>query len=144
MSTRSWSSITVWTSQNQDSRRAQLSNIPYYYLHKVCKRHGNSFLLSAWTNYTAEWLTKDSLQDTTPLHKCGSTECLARLHQHMRLYMAVRIHHALKVSNTGITYGHNRNKKNFEMMKLPLWVKGLSCRTPGLQKTWSDKYKLSE
>ena len=30
------------------------------------------------------------------------------------------------------------------MRKLPLWVKGLSHRTSDLEKTWSDKYVLSE
>ena len=32
----------------------------------------------------------------------------------------------------------------YKMRKLPSQVKGLSHRTPGLQKTWSDKYEPSE
>ena len=45
------------------------------------------------------------------LHKCGSTEYLGRLQQYIKLYMTVRIHHGLKVSNIGMTYGHKSTRK---------------------------------
>ena len=60
-------------------------------------------------------LCKSVEKEVINLHKCGNVVCLERLHQYVKLYMSVRIHHALKISNIGKTYSHKRNRK---MLKL--------------------------
>ena len=60
-------------------------------------------------------LCQTAEKDIAEFHKCGITQWLHRLQQYMKLYMTVRIHHVLKVSNIGIMYGHKRNRK---MLKL--------------------------
>ena len=49
------------------------------------------------------------------LIKCGNVHCTMRLHQYVKLYMTTRIHHAIKISNIGMSSGHKRNRK---MLKL--------------------------
>ena len=66
-------------------------------------------------NNLLKTLCKTVEKEITELHKCGITQWLHRLHQYVKLYMTVRIHHSLKISNIGIMYGHKRNR---EMLKL--------------------------
>ena len=49
------------------------------------------------------------------LINCGNVHCTMRLHKYVRLYMTVRIHHAIKISNIGMSSGYRRNRK---MLKL--------------------------
>ena len=49
------------------------------------------------------------------VHQCGKSACLTRLQQQVKLYMTIRIHHAIKISNIGMSSGHKRNRK---MLKL--------------------------
>ena len=56
-------------------------------------------------------LCKTVEKDFTELHKCGITQCLHRLCQYVKLYMTVRIHHALKILNIGMTYTHKEIEK---------------------------------
>ena len=56
-------------------------------------------------------LCKSTEEEVVRLHRCGRSDCLTRLHSNVKLYLTVRIHHALKVSNIGTTYGHKRNCK---------------------------------
>ena len=37
----------------------------------------------------------------------------------VKLYMTVRIHHSLKVSNTGMTYGHKKKQKQINVESMP-------------------------
>ena len=62
-------------------------------------------------NYLLKTLCKTVEKDITELHKCGITQSLHRLHQYVKLYMIVRIHHALKISNIGMTYSHIGRRK---------------------------------
>ena len=48
-------------------------------------------------------------------NKCGKEDCMKRLRKCVQLFMSVRIHHALKTSHIGTTYGHKKNRK---MLKL--------------------------
>ena len=49
------------------------------------------------------------------IHKCGNVHCFARLQEYVKLYMTVRIHHVIKIPNTGMSSGYKRNRK---MLKL--------------------------
>ena len=49
------------------------------------------------------------------LIKCGNVHCTIRLHEYVKLYMTIRIHHAIKISNICMSSGHKRNRK---MLKL--------------------------
>ena len=60
-------------------------------------------------------LCKSTEKEVQNLDKCGQKECLQRLHNCVKLYMTVRIHHAIKVSNISAAHGHKRNRK---MLKL--------------------------
>lgn len=60
-------------------------------------------------------LCKSVQEEVTPLFKCGNSNCLARLHHYVKLYMTVRIHFAIKVGNIGASQGHKRSRK---MLKL--------------------------
>ena len=66
-------------------------------------------------NNLLKTMCKTVENEITELHKCGITQCLQMLHQYVKVYMTVRIHHALKISNISMTYGHKRNRK---MLKL--------------------------
>ena len=62
-------------------------------------------------------LCKTVEKDITELHKCSITQCLHRLHKYVKLYITVRIHHALKISNIGMKYGHKRNRKMLRLCR---------------------------
>ena len=62
-----------------------------------------------------ETLCKSTQKEVLLVHKCDNKNCLMRFYDSVKLYMTVRIHHALKISNIGMTYGHKRNQK---MLKL--------------------------
>ena len=47
--------------------------------------------------------------------QCRNASCTTRLHEYVKLYMKIRIHHAIKISNIGMASGHKRNRK---MLKL--------------------------
>ena len=49
------------------------------------------------------------------IHKCGNVHCFARLQEYAKLYTTVRIHHAIKILNIGMSSGYKRNRK---MLKL--------------------------
>ena len=49
------------------------------------------------------------------IHKCANVHCFARLQEYVKLYMTVRIHHANKISDVGMSSGYKRNRK---MLKL--------------------------
>ena len=59
-------------------------------------------------------LCKSTDNEITYMHRCDTSDCLARIHNTVKLYMTVRIHHALKISNIGKIYG----KRNRKMLKL--------------------------
>ena len=54
-------------------------------------------------------------KDATQLHRCDNPANLLRIQNCVKLYMTVRIHHALKISNIDRIYGQKRNCK---MLKL--------------------------
>lgn len=54
-------------------------------------------------------------KEVMQVNKCGNPVCLHRIHDSVRLFMIVHIHHAIKMANIGRTYGHKRNRK---MLKL--------------------------
>ena len=45
------------------------------------------------------------------IHMCGNVHCFARLQECVKLYMTARIHHAIKISNIGMSSGYKRNRK---------------------------------
>ena len=49
------------------------------------------------------------------LIKCGNVHCTIRLHEYVKLYMTIRIHHAIKISNICMSSGHKRNRKMFKL-----------------------------
>ena len=60
-------------------------------------------------------LCKSTEKDATQLHRCGNPDCLLMIQNCVKLYMTVKIHHALKISKIGRTYSQKRNHK---MLKL--------------------------
>ena len=53
--------------------------------------------------------------ETSQIYKCGNVHCFVRLKEYVKLYMTVRIHHAIKISNIGMSSGY---KRNIKMLKL--------------------------
>ena len=60
-------------------------------------------------------LCEHASSEIPQLIKCGNVHCTIRLHEYVKLYMTIRIHHAIKMSNIGMSSGHKRNRK---MLKL--------------------------
>ena len=60
-------------------------------------------------------LCKSTKKDATQLHRCSNPDCLLRIQNCSKLFMTVRIHHTLKISSIGRTYGQKRSCK---MLKL--------------------------
>ena len=60
-------------------------------------------------------LCSNAGNEISHIHKCGNVHCFARLREYVKLYMTVRIHHAIKISNIGMFSGYKRNRK---MLKL--------------------------
>ena len=56
-------------------------------------------------------LCKSTEKDLLQWLTCDNPLCLERFHQYVKLYMTVRIHHALKMSIIGKTYSQERNRK---------------------------------
>ena len=67
------------------------------------------------TKGVLQTLCRSNDEEIKKFYKCGNAVCLERIHQYVKLYMTVRIHHALKTCNIGHTHGHKRNRK---MLKL--------------------------
>ena len=66
-------------------------------------------------NGVLETLCKSTEKEVKEVHKCSNSGCLANLRNCAKLFMTSRIHHAIKYSKIGKTYGHKRNRK---MLKL--------------------------
>ena len=56
-------------------------------------------------------LCSNADNEISQIHKCGSVHCFAKLQEYVKLYMSVRIHHAIKISNMGMSSGYKRNRK---------------------------------
>ena len=67
------------------------------------------------TKGVLQTLCKGNDEEIKKFYQCGNAVCLERIHQYVKLYMTVRIHHTLKTCNIGHTHGHERNRK---MLKL--------------------------
>ena len=61
-------------------------------------------------------LCSNASNEISHIHKCGNVHCFARLQEyHESIHMTVRIHHAIKISNIGMSSGYKRYRK---MLKL--------------------------
>ena len=84
-----------------------------------------------WCN-APKWLAQDIVKtaekDIIELHKCGITQCLHRLHQYVKLYMTVGIHHAKKISNKGMKYGHKGNREMIKLCHNKTFTNCLHCK----------------
>ena len=60
-------------------------------------------------------LCEHGCDEIPQLIKCGNVHCTIRLHEYVKLYMTIRIHHAIKISNICMSSGHKRNRKMFKL-----------------------------
>ena len=63
-----------------------------------------------------ETLCSNADNEISHIHKCGNVHCFARLQEYVKLYMTVRIHHAIKISNMRMSFGYERNKKDAQII----------------------------
>ena len=56
-------------------------------------------------------LCEHASSEIPQLIKCGNVHCTIRLHEYVKLYMTIRIHHAIKMSNIGMSSGHKEIEK---------------------------------
>ena len=56
-------------------------------------------------------LCSNAENEISHIHKCGNIHCFERLWEYVKLYITVRIHHAIKISNIGMSSGYKRNRK---------------------------------